>query len=1516
MTVSATKAFICSGDTVVLTAIPTGGTGTITYLWNMGATSQSITVSPAFTTTFSVTATDALGCKFTVNPPITVKSAPILSLGSNNASCATCNDGSAYVTVSGGGIYMYKWSNGSPNSSAGMLTPGNYSCTVTDTLTKCSATGNVQVNYNTQQQSNVCFNYNQSQNNTCVPQTVSFTNCTSPAAVSYKWKIYSSGNGGGKLIDSSTTTNYSYSFKYAGQYQIQLDAFDVNGNHIGNTQNWINLNGSPGQFDMSASTACVGDVIEFEMNQEGKKGNSVPVWNFGDGTSSSGMDSRANHVYTTAGTYNVKIIFSSGCGSGLDSITQTIAIGSSTTPTIAFPGYNIGACPNDEVHIELATGASGKLYWDMGDGTKFLTLSSSVKHNYKTAGSYTVTVIDTNGCNKSATASTMVTISSSSTMYNYNSNIRLSADSVCAGDKVWFDDRLAANSTLNWGDGKVDTNKVGQKLSHIYSKTGSYNLIALQTNGCGRVDTAKGTITVSNNAIPQLMAFVLGGNQVCPNDSVSLLGAYNSYQNYKWSFGNGDSSIQYYPVSSMLFTSYAYSKAGTYTPTLQATNSCGIKGTSMFFGPPIVVTNNAPFSYFQNGIFYNIGNDEESVFATVCTPVQFYGMAAASTYKWDFGDGTVITNNSSSMYHTYLTAGSYIVTLTATTSCGKSGTFKTPINITGTCPQTTVTITATSPSCFNGSNGSATANTGGGTPPYTYSWTNGATTSSINNLAAGYYSVTVKDGLGKTATASVTITQPAALNVNVTTTNSDCGVATGIATANVTGGIVPYTYSWSNGGVAQSLQKISAGTYQVTVTDKNNCMAKSLQTIVIANPSDFKLAITASPQAGAAPLMVAFNNNTPSMANYNFTWFFGDATSLSSNKSTEFHTYTANGTYDIGLVAMDKTTGCTDTITKPGFIYVTGGTSCTHTAKVIPAGPIDVCTGTKVVLHVATNAVAPFTYQWNINGTPISGATDSTFSVTQGGYYSVTVIKNSCTITSAAAQVIFTDKPATPTITATGSIVPCQGGNVTLTAATISGVNYKWNTGATTQAITVSTSGYYVVTATNSTGCSASSSYTINGSLMPAPSICLVTVDDSSKYNQIVWEKAVTKGIKSFRIYRELTFNNYQKVGEVPYNNYSVFVDSSASPNSFSRLYKLTVVDTCNNESSPSAFHKSILLQANIGVGGVINLSWNNYEGSQVDYYRILRDDNGLSKFHVIDSVSGSVNAYTDNNPPTTAKKRYVLDVVWKVSCAPTAKMLSSINTSRSNIKQIAAGGSNLTLSASATNASCGNCDGSATVNITGGTAPFTYSWSNKDTTATTKANLCAGIDTVTVTDANGYYASASVAINSANGPTLSSVKSKPTCSTCCDGKDSVVVTGGKTPYRYSWSTSTNDTTAIIKNICDTTFTVSVSVTDASNCKAYRVDTIGNGVGIKHVVSQEEVLNVYPNPTSDVINIEHNFSMNSMSILNVYGQKVHERKAKSENMVDQINVANLAKGFYILQIETNEKMIFRKIVIE
>ncbi|SDT10205.1 SprB repeat-containing protein [Winogradskyella sediminis] len=175
-----------------------------------------------------------------------------------------------------------------------------------------------------------------------------------------------------------------------------------------------------------------------------------------------------------------------------------------------------------------------------------------------------------------------------------------------------------------------------------------------------------------------------------------------------------------------------------------------------------------------------------------------------------------------------LMAGTYNVTVTDANGCTAT------ISVTVTQPAAISTSgVATHVNCNGGSNGTVDLTVTGGTAPYTYAWSNTATTEDMVGLMAGTYNVTVTDANGCTATTSVTVSQPAAISASGVATHVSCnGGSNGTVDLTVVGGTAPYTYAWSNTATTEDMVGLISGTYSVTVTDANGCTATTSATVI------------------------------------------------------------------------------------------------------------------------------------------------------------------------------------------------------------------------------------------------------------------------------------------------------------------------------------------------------------------------------------------------------------------------------------------------------------------------------------------------------------------------------------------------------------------------------------------------------------------------------------------------------------------------------------------------------------
>ncbi len=456
----------------------------------------------------------------------------------------------------------------------------------------------------------------------------------------------------------------------------------------------------------------------------------------------------------------------------------------------------------------------------------------------------------------------------------------------------------------------------------------------------------------------------------------------------------------------------------------------------------------------------------------------------------------------------------------------------------------------------------------------------------------------------------------------------------------------------------------SSGIYDDTLTNALGCDSVVTLHLIIQN-TNFSLAFTQNTQVFTTPPFdVLFLNTTPNKNNYTFTWLFGDGTYYNGTNPPK-HTYQANGTYDVTLIAQNNTTGCTDTLYKQGWILCSGG--CTHTAQIMQSNIAKKCSGDSIYLSCVSDSA--YTYQWLYNGIKIQGATDSFIYVKTAGQYAVMVTDSNCPLTSAAVVIDFYPLATKPKISYNGSLVFCTGGSVELYINNIYNT-YSWNTGSQTYRTYVTNSGTYFVNVTDTNGCKAQSdTFSLNASFISPPAICLVSVDSATNKNIIIWEKANAGSIDSFVVLKETSQANiYNMIGKLPYSAFSTFVDTASNPNVQANRYKLQAIDTCGITTLPSDYHKTMHLTINKGQGTNWNLIWSHYEGIQFSSYNIYRGSSSTT-ISLLTTIASNLNSYTDINPPS-GNLFYQIEVVNPQGCTPSQKTYS-YSSSKSNIADV-----------------------------------------------------------------------------------------------------------------------------------------------------------------------------------------------------------------------------------------------------
>jgi len=325
----------------------------------------------------------------------------------------------------------------------------------------------------------------------------------------------------------------------------------------------------------------------------------------------------------------------------------------------------------------------------------------------------------------------------------------------------------------------------------------------------------------------------------------------------------------------------------------------------------------------------------------------------------------------------------------------------------------TVTVTTVPTSC-SACNGSATATQNCGTGPFSYLWSNGATTQTATGLCTGSYTVTVTDSFDceqRWDTAIVNIGNSAGFTVSVNSVNPSCATL-GNATATPNGGTTPYTYAWNNGQTNQTATGLTAGSYTCTVKDNNGCIGTVSVTLV--NSSGLTVTATSTNPACATPGS-ATANPSGGTAPYTYLWNDGQTNQIATGLTAGSYT----------CVVQDNN-GCN------GSVSVTLVNSSTFTSTATTVDPT--CSTTGSITAVPSGGTPPYTYAWN-NGQTSQQAINLTT-----GTYSCTITDNTGCSSTASATLV---SSGSLTLNACCNDTLKQGDTVHLS---VSGANtYAWD---------------------------------------------------------------------------------------------------------------------------------------------------------------------------------------------------------------------------------------------------------------------------------------------------------------------------------------------------------------------------------------------------------------------------------------------------------------------------------------
>lgn len=1172
----------------------------------------------------------------------------------------------------------------------------------------------VQNYYNTNLNSDTALSVTITSTNTniCAGQSITFTATAVNAGTGFTFQWFKNGQ---PIVGANSATYSSTSLANGDSiycYVVTSLSQTAQSNSITVT---VNTSVAPTiNITASQTTICSGTTVF--LNATVTNGGTSPTYQwFKNGNVLAGFTSDTISSNSFANNDIITCVLTSNaeCASPNVVTSNSISFVVNASPNLAVNPVAAAVCAGSPSTTLTASGAT-TYSWSPATGLNSTT-TAQVIASPTLSTTYTVTGTS-NGC--IATAQAVVTYTNSGTA---SLTIAATQTSICTGNNVIFTaiPSYGGNApTYQWKKNGVN---IAGAIAYIYSSSSLQNndvitCTMVSNDPCVTTTNATSnsiTMTVNASSTPTV-SILSSGSTICAGSNVTFTATPafgGNAPTYVWKINGVIAS-----TSGATFNSNSLNNNDTVRCYMTSNAVCAIPATvnsnAVIMSVSPLLTPTIDITASQN----NICSGTSVTFTASIT-----NGGAAPTYQWQ-KNNINISGATSATYSSSTLGNNDAITciLTSNATCAN------PISVASNSISMVVTqsgvasvLAASSTGsiiCANASNSVifiATPTNGGSSPTYQWYLNGAAVTGQTSNLylpplinnndsvrcVMTSNSSCVPQTVVSSPLVVMTVLPNVTASVSITSTATNiCKGTRVIFTATAGAGITNPLYQWRINGInipqetgstfnsttLNNGDDVSALLFSATECLSSNNVASNNITMSV-NQSNFGLGFTANTQTPSASSQfnVQFTNNTTITANKNFIWYYGDGTNY-TGLIPQDHYYPSNGVYSVALKVVDTQTGCADSLSKSNYITCVGSNNnCNQTITLTPTtNSIAGCQGGSVLLSCATNASNP-TYQWNKNGIPMGGETQSSYNATSQGNYTVTVYNNGgCPVTSNGKQITFNSpsSPA-PVITQTGVFQSCIQNSVTLTVN--SGYSsYLWSTGDTSQSITVGQSGLYSVMGTNTIGCNRQSNpMAVNNSSVAAPEICMVFVDSVLNKNVIVWEKPVTTEIDSFIVFKETSQQSvYQRVGGQPYAALSEFIDITSNPSQQADVYKLAIKDNCGNLTLPSFYHRTIYLQITPNIGTSRVLSWNNNLGYIAQNYIINRGQ--IGSMHPIDTIAGTENTYTDYPPSTTPNDTvYRIDIVYSAPCTPSlVQMQNDFQALAQRVRSTSNTGGNLTV--------------------------------------------------------------------------------------------------------------------------------------------------------------------------------------------------------------------------------------------
>ncbi|MGI9603452.1 MAG: PKD domain-containing protein [Acidimicrobiales bacterium] len=723
--------------------------------------------------------------------------------------------------------------------------------------------------------------------------------------------------------------------------------------------------------------------------------------------------------------------------------------------------------------VDTSTGTPSSWSWTFGDGTALD--GPIVTKAWDTEGTYTVTLTIDREDGATDSASVDISVLAENVPVAPVADFAFTSSVVQVGQAVTFTDRSSGNPTSwDWAFGDQSTAS-GRSVTHAYSQPGRFVVVLEVSNDQGS-SVAQFEIEVVPVVGPpqaEIQASTLSPSvgQFVNFQSRST----NSPTSLRWDFGDGAGA-------SGPSVAHPYASAGTFIVTLTATNSAGSDSTTV----TVVVSDDVlpPVARFTvSDTTAQAGQDIVFTSTSLNNP---------DTLLWNFGDGS--TDSGATAIHSFDTAGTYEVTLTATNTAGSS-TFTATIIVTpgGVAPVASFEVNPDRPAVGDFVQFTDTSANG----PTSWSWDFGdGTTSSGADPSHPYQvsgtyqvSLTVTNSSGSdTATATVVVSpQPPTAAFTASPSQIDVGGSISFADQSTGESLV---WSWAFGdGSTSSEQNPShvytlAGTYPVTLTVTNEAGSDTTSRTVLVNAIAPAASFTFSPAGGITTADVVTFTDTSTNVPTEWLWQFGDGAQSTAQNPT--HQFISPGTYNVTLTAQNS----------GGASQITSSLTVTQ-AVVPPVASFNVAPGLTVPAGTSatftdTSANGPTAWTWTLPDGSTPGGQVANYTFATAGTFTVTLTVSNSAGTDSASQSV-TVLPPPPTASFAVSVA---GDGVTASFTdTSAGAPTSWSwsfgdggTSADRNPVHVYAGGTFTVTLTvANAGGSSSASQTVSITPTPPP---------------------------------------------------------------------------------------------------------------------------------------------------------------------------------------------------------------------------------------------------------------------------------------------------------------------------------------------------------------------------------------------------------------------------------------------